>query len=139
MDKTLSFTLQNIGCKFQVFMLIFLQTICSEIFQAIIFSQNIIDDLTKHIEISYERFNYTSLERSLMAEGLVVIRYRLTAELYSLTLTAVELHSTFDGHTLSYFFCSNGFGNFEKQSKYLNELLAPVKEQWMGPEIEQYV
>ena len=74
-----------------------------------------------------------------MAEGLVVIRYRLTAELYSLTLTAVEPHSIFDGHRFSYFFCSNGFGNFEKQSKYLNELLAPVKKQWMGPEIEQYV
>ena len=37
--------------------------------------QNIIDDLTKHVETSYDKLNCTSLERSLMAEGLVVIRY----------------------------------------------------------------
>jgi hypothetical protein len=36
-------------------------------------------------------------------------------------------------------FCSNGYRNFEKQSRYLNELLAPVKEDWMSAEMEQYV
>ena len=34
---------------------------------------------------------------------------------------------------------SNGYKNFEKQSKYLSELLAPIKEDWMGTEMEQYV
>ena len=35
--------------------------------------------------------------------------------------------------------CSNGYKNFEKQSKYLSELLVPIKEDWMGDEMEQYV
>ncbi|CAB3983469.1 exportin-5 isoform X2 [Paramuricea clavata] len=66
---------------------------------------NIIDDLTKHIQISYDQVNCNSLERSLMAEGLVVL--------------------------------SNGYRNFEKQSKYLSELLTPVREDWMSAEMEQ--
>ncbi|XP_028398480.1 exportin-5-like isoform X2 [Dendronephthya gigantea] len=66
---------------------------------------NILDDLTKHIQMSYDNDSCTSLERSLLAEGLVVI--------------------------------SNGYVNFEKQEKYINELLAPIREDWMSPELEQ--